>query len=129
MAGSPGRGNRAWTRSTRRMAERQAHALTTPAPASTPRAFLRRSLAVLGRLAWLEVLRVRFLSPPRDVLLPPVPSRRWLRILVRTTRSYQREPLCLKLLLDNSNLRGHGQRIQRRHSWPRRPGWRRAQGR
>ena len=83
MAGSPGRGNRAWAPSTRRMAERQAHALTTPAPASALRAFLRRSLAVLGRLAWLEVLRVRFLSPPRDVLLPPVPSRRWLRILVR----------------------------------------------
>jgi hypothetical protein len=26
----------------------------------------------------------RFLSPPRDVLLPPVPSRRWLRIRLRT---------------------------------------------
>ena len=52
IAGSPGFGERgAWAPSTRRAAERQAHALTIPAPASTPRACLQRSLAALGRLA------------------------------------------------------------------------------
>ena len=69
------------------LAERPAQALRPPPPASTPRACLQRSLAASGRPAWLEVLQVRFLSPPRDVLLPPVPSRRWLIILVRTAHT------------------------------------------
>jgi hypothetical protein len=49
--------------------------LTTPAPAPTPRAFPQRSLAALGRLAWLKVLVSDLSRSPRDVLLPPVPSR------------------------------------------------------
>ena len=45
----------------------------------------------------------RFLSPPRDVILLPVPSRRSCGINSSTNRSYQRAPLVLKVLLKMSN--------------------------
>ena len=94
---SPGPGNWTWAPSTRRVAERSAHGLTIPAPASTPRACLQRSLAALGRLAWLEVLVSMSLAPERC----PTPARPITPMVKNssTNCSYQREPPWLKVLL------------------------------
>ena len=95
--------------------------MTTPAPASTPRAFLQRSLAALGRFALARGPCVDF-SRPREMLYscPSHHADLAVSILVQTAHISARRlssSSCSTARIEIVRPRGHGQRIHRRHLW------------